>query len=411
MRLRARSTILALILFTAISAICQEKVLHSFGNGTDGQEPQAGLIFDAAGNLYGVTTVGGIHRHGTVFELSPREDGGSTEKVLHSFGNGLDGIEPQASLVLDAAGNLYGTTMAGGLHGWGTAFQLSPQEDGTWKEKLLHSFSYYGSDGAAPVAGLIFDDAGNLYGTTNSGGIHSQGAVFELMPRQDGEWTETVLHSFGGRDGAYPSAGLIFDQAGNLYSTTAGGGIHGLPSGCGTVFELAPKDGGGWTETVLHSFNCISGDGYSPEAGLTFDAAGNLYGTTVSGGIHTCEGNSTCGTVFELSPEDGGWREKIVHSFNGTDGESPSAGLTFDTAGNLYGTTVLGGIHTYGTVFELSPKQDGGWQETVVHSFNVNGHDGYNPEASLMIDSFGNLYGTTDYGGIHVAGTVFEITP
>ena len=403
--LRAALAMFTVALFvTSTWAATQEKVLHSFGNGTDGDFPEAGLISDAAGNLYGTTIGGGIHNSGTVFEAIPQEGGSWTEKVLHSFGNGTDGAIPYAGLILDAAGNLYGTTFEGGIHGYGTVFELSPREGGSWTEKVLHSFNSNGTDGFYPYAGLILDAAGNLYGTTIGGGIHDYGTVFELSPREDGGWTEKVLHSFNSNDvvGAYPYAGLILDAAGNLYGTTELGGIHKY----GTAFELSPTGGGGWTETVLHSFGNGVDGGY-PEAGLIFDAAGNLYGTTVYGGIH----NS--GTVFELTPrEGGGWTERVLHSFgNGTDGYEPYACLIFDAAGNLYGTTELGGIHgpDSGTAFELTPREGGGWTEKVLHSFN--GTDGALPLAGLIFDAAGNLYATTSEGGIHNSGTVFEITP
>ena len=364
--LRAALAIVTVLLFATTTWANDEKVLHSFGSGTDGINPSANLIFDAAGNLYGTTTYGGIHTCtdydgkpgcGTVFELSPREDGGWTETVLHSFGRGTDGTLPSAGLVSDSAGNLYGTTSAGGIHDncpyfyydtCGTVFELSPREDGGWAETVLHSFGN-GSDGQTPTGSLIFDAAGNLYGTTNYGGIHGAGTVFELSPRQNGGWTETVLHSFGDgeKDGTYPTAGLIFDAVGNLYGTTWDGGIRGY----GAVFELSPREGG-WTETVLYSFGqkYIVSDGQWPETGLVIDAAGNLYGTTINGGIHLIGCNpSACGTVFKLSPnEDGGWTETLLHSFGGgTDGKFPGVNLIFDAAGNLYGTTDRGGIHLY----------------------------------------------------------------
>ncbi|MGB8886031.1 MAG: choice-of-anchor tandem repeat GloVer-containing protein [Candidatus Korobacteraceae bacterium] len=409
-RLRTALTVFTVtILVTSIWAVSHESVLHSFdNNGTDGVNPYAGLIIDATGNLYGTTAGGGIHSLGMVFKLSPREGGGWTETVLHSFGHGTDGAGPYANLVMDAAGNLYGTTQLGGIHGTGTVFELSPEQGGGWTELVLHSFNDNGSDGSYPLAGLIMDAAGNLYGMTQQGGIHSCGGkncgtVFELSPRQGGGWTETVLHSFNnnGSDGANPQAGLTMDAAGNLYGTTYRGGIHSS----GAVFELSPREGGGWTETVLHSFGNGT-DGATPDSGLIVDAAGNLYGTTYFGGIHSD------GTVFELSPrEGGGWTETVLHSFgNGTDGMNPYAGLTIDATGNLYGTTVAGGLHSYGTAFELSPRQGGGWTETVLHSFG-NGTDGINPYASLLLDANGNLYGTTIVGGIHTYGTAFEITP
>jgi uncharacterized repeat protein (TIGR03803 family) len=275
-----------------------ETVIHSFGNGSDGTNPLGGVIFDGAGNLYGTTSAGGIHGGGTVFELSPKDGGGWTETVIHSFGNGNDGVQPSyENLIFDAAGNLYGTTFEGGIHGVGTVFELSPRPSSGWTEVVLHSFNFNSSDGAGPEAGLIFDSNGNLYGTTAYGGIHDScpencGTVFELSPKTGG-WTEKILHSFGsGTDGVNPVAALILDEAGNLYSTTAQGGIHTY----GTVFEMLPKEGGGWTETVLHSFGNPN-DGVAPLAGLIADEAGNLYGTTNSGGIH-----NNRGTVFEITP-------------------------------------------------------------------------------------------------------------
>ncbi|MGB8888001.1 MAG: choice-of-anchor tandem repeat GloVer-containing protein [Candidatus Korobacteraceae bacterium] len=399
---------LALAIFSVILfATSSWAAPHNFGDGdNDGYLPGSGLIIDAHGNLYGTTAGGGTHGDGTVFELSPRESGGWTETVLHSFGNGTDGQLPFASLIFDGAGNLYGTTTYGGIHGYGTVFKLSPREDGTWEETVLHSFNLH--DGAYPDGGLTFDAAGNLYGTTSYGGIHYNGTAFELMPREGRGWTETVLHSFGrGTDGSNPLAGLTFDAAGNLYGTTSVGGIHNPCDGetCGTVFELSPNGSGGWTENVLHSFG-RSTDGSHPFGGLIFDAAGNRYGTTQFGGYGD-------GTAFEMSPEeDGGWTEKVLHRFGrGTDGSNPLAGLTFDAAGNLYGTTFSGGVYNDGTVFELSPNENGGWTDRVLHNFDLNGTDGLYSYANLILDAAGNLYGAALYGGIYGHGIVFEITP
>ena len=288
--------------------------------GTDGARPQAGLIFDAAGNLYGTTFYGGSlscdrpSACGTVFELSPPAAGRTawTEMVLHSFINYTDGARPAAGLIFDAAGNLYGTTYEAGVSHYGTVFELSPPAAGrtAWTETVLHSFA--GAGGAVPAAGLIFDSGGHLYGTTYVGGVSDYGTVFELSPPTAGRtaWTETVLHRFAGTDGTNPVAGLIFDAAGNLYGTTLGGGV----SDYGTVFELSPPAAGrtAWTETVLHSF--AGTDGANPAAGLIFDAAGNLYGTAAWGGNPACplpppplasgglEPFRGCGTMFELTP-------------------------------------------------------------------------------------------------------------
>jgi uncharacterized repeat protein (TIGR03803 family) len=408
-------TVTLLVTSTWAATPWKEKVLYSFGNGPDGDIPNAGLILDAAGNLYGTTTVSdGIYGPGVVFELTPTAGGGWTEKVLYNFcsqNNCTDGSLPYASLIFDAAGNLYGTTAYGGDYGSGTAFELTPTAGGGWAEKVLYSF------GGNPFSGLIFDAAGNLYGTTYWGGTYGQGTAFELTPTPGGGWTETVLHSFilNGTDGAYPYAGLIFDAAGNLYGTTYWGGTWvSCGYGCGTVYELTPAAGGDWTETVLHSFgieNIRDPNGYHPGAGLIFDAAGNLYGTTQRGDGTGC-GGAGCGTVFELTPTaGGGWTEKVLHGFgNGTDGAEPYAGLIFDVAGDLYGTTTGGGDYGHGTVFELAPTAGGDWTETVLYSFG-NGTDGANPDAGLIFDKNGSLYGTTTGGGTYGGGTVFELSP
>ena len=363
----------------------------------------------------------------------PATGGGSTERVLYSFdANGVDGYDPWAGLIFDAAGNLYGTTAEGGTYGscyggCGTVFELTPTAGGGWAEQVLYSFGN-GTDGAFPAAGLIFDAAGNLYGTTLGGGDYGYGTVFELTPTVGGGWTEQVLYSFNlnGTDGVWPAANLIFDRSGNLYSTTWGGGEYeyncdnGVP-GCGTVFELSPTAGGGWTEQVLWNFGNGT-DGTNPEAGLIFDAAGNLYGTTVNGGTYDNCSYGGCGTVFELTPTaGGGWTEQVLHNFgNGTDGAYVYGGLIFDAAGNLYGTASGGGTYTSclggcGMVFELTSTGGGGWTETVLYSFG-NGTDASAPTASLIFDRSGNLYGTTEWGGTYDncippygCGTVFEL--
>ena len=409
-------TILAVILFmTGTLAIAQERILHSFNPASgDGQSPNAGLIFDSVGNLYGATNSGGAYPpYGAVFELSPSASGGWTETILHSF-NGNDGDEPAGTLIFDGAGNLYGTTAAGGAYGGGEVFELSPGSDGVWTVSVLHAFGK-GHDASFPVAGLTFDGAGNLYGTTWIGGEYGLGTVFELSPIVGGEWTEKVLHSFGnGNDGLNPTSGVILDRAGNLYGTTTGG--NGTTFG-GSVFELLPTAGGPWREKILHGFKNNGKDGEDPVGSLIFDAAGNLYGTTEIGGF--CENClSAEGTVFELTPNaSGDWSEKILHSFNpnGVDGQEPNAGLIFDAAGNLYGTTGAGGSHgnlgSGGTVFELKPAAGGRYTERILHNFGA-GTDGNIPGySSLIFDAAGNLYGTTTAGGSYGYGAVFEITP
>jgi beta-xylosidase len=231
---------------------------------------------------------------------------------LHGFSSEDPNAGPVSAVIFDAAGNLYGTTRLGGSYYNGTVFRLVPQPDGKWKETVLHNFGN-GKDGSGPVS-LIFDAAGNLYGTTTTGGAYESGChgggcgtVFELSPGYDGKWTERVLHSFGkGTDGVFPSGSLIFDAVGNLYGTTWTGGAHSSAcsgQGCGTVFQLIPGTNGKWTERVLHSFNHNGRDGNGPDSSLIFDPAGNLYGTTRFGGTYgsSC-GGLGCGTVFQVRP-------------------------------------------------------------------------------------------------------------
>ena len=324
-----------------------ESVLHSF-NGRDGAHPQGGLTFDAAGNLYGTTYDGGggtcANGCGTVFRLTPNGDGSWVESVLISVDPA-----PSPGLIFDAAGNLYGGTASGGAYGYGTVFRLAPNGYGSWSWSVLHSFS--GSDGRYPVGGLTFDAAGNLYGTTDMGGAFNQGTVFELNPSGGGRSVESVLHSFNGSDGVFPNGGLIFDAAGNLYGTTSNGGAHGY----GTVFELTPNTDGSWTESVLHSFR--ESYAHQPSSRLIFDAAGNLYGTSDLGGGGPCYGGAGCGTVFRLTPNgNGSWTESVLHRFWNRPGAFPfGAGLVLDQTGNLYGTTHGDGKTTFGSVFEITP--------------------------------------------------------
>jgi uncharacterized repeat protein (TIGR03803 family) len=400
------------LLGTSTWAASQEKVLYDFNNyAGDGVAPDGGLIFDPAGNLYGATAGGGTYGFGTVFALTPIAGGGWTEKVLWNFGIGSDGKNPGGGLIFDAAGNLYGAS-GGGTYGFGTVFELSPDGSGSWTEKVLWDFGK-GKDGKNIHGGLIFDAVGNLYGTTAAGGGHHfGGTVFELTPNAGGGWTEKILHNFShnGKDGYEPFASLIFDAAGNLYGTTAYGGAAGCDRvGCGIVFELTPKAGGGWTETILHNFNNNGKDGLHPYDGLIFDAAGNLYGTTRQGG-----GPYSIGAVFELTRKaGGGWAEKVLHRFKGGGqaGLSPNGVLIFDPAGNLYGATAGGGTYGNGTVFELTPIAGESWTEKVLWNFG-SGSDGKNPDGGLIFDAAGNLYGTTSGGGAHNSGgTAFEITP
>jgi len=386
-------------------------------SGTDGYSARGGLIADSNGNLYGTTTYGGAYGLGSVFEVTLNSNGTRTEKVLYSFAGAPDGGYPFGKLVFDLAGNLYGTTEIGGntticngqdgaYLGCGTVYRLSPTGTGSWSEQVLYAFTGAIGDGLSPIAGLAIDGDGNLYGTAGLG-AYGYGAVFEVSPNGSG-WTESVIHSFNApnsNDGMYPEAPMILDAAGNLYGTTYEGG--GVTNGSGTVFELSPSSSG-WTEKILHAFGAAGNDGSGPVAAVVFDKFGNLYGTTVWGGLTDSEGS---GAVFRLMPNSNGkWSETILYSFGATstDGQKPECDLVIDTSGNLYGTTWVGGSNYDGTVFELSPSSSG-WTETILHSFV--GTDGSGPEAGVVKDSSGKLYGATSVGGAANSGAVFMVTP
>ena len=374
------------------------EVLHEFLD-RPGMDPSAALVADSAGNLYGTTLLsigqGCGEECGVVFELA-RSGGHWTYNVIHRF-SGPDGEQPTAALIVNSAGNLYGTTEIGGANGLGTVFEVSPS--GTkWKEKVLHSFG--GSDDlSSPNSALTMDASGNLYGTSVSGGTLGRGGVFELKP-SGGGWQEAIVYDFsGGADGFGPSGGpLVWDSAGNLYGTTNGGGKH---KG-GVIFKLTPSSGGNWTEAVLYSFP----EHHGGVSGVTFDSAGNLYGTTGTWGLTSCNPPYGCGAVFELSPSGGDWTFQMVHRFNGSDGLFAYWGVTPDSAGNLYGATYSGG-DSFGLVFKLS-RSGGIWKETVLHSFE-NG-DGANPSGGLIFGPEGALYGVTARGGTQY-GVVFSVTP
>jgi uncharacterized repeat protein (TIGR03803 family) len=388
----------------------KETVLHRFAGKPDGGWIYSGLIFDSFGNLYGTTNGGGAYGWGSVFELSPNKDGTWTDKILYSFMGGEDGWEIESKLVLDNSGNLYGTTFWGGNascdngNGCGLVFELTPNPDGTWSKTTIHEFN--GADGAGPGAGLIFDSAGNLYGTAADYGFYGKGEVFELTPLEGGTWQETVLYSFsGGKDGAGPEAHLLFDVLGNLYGTTT---IGGGPCDCGTVFRLVPKSGE-WNFALLHSFTGGK-DGGRPAAytGLALDNLGRLFGATVAGGLNEC--GTGCGVVYMLAPtEKGPWKETVLHRFQEDKESHPNGDLVFDPVGNLYGTTQNNSFYDYGSVFRLSPRPDGGVGYTVV--FHFNGTNGLQPFAGPIFDSAGNLYGTTFGGGSQQGGLVYELSP
>lgn len=404
----------AMFMLTAVATQAQTySVIHNFAGGQDGATPMAGLTFDRAGNLYGTAAYGGTvggacgaSGCGTVFRLAKRNSGW-VFSPLYSFAGGTDGANPEANVNIGSDGSLYGSTYLGGGpcdgDGCGTIFNLKPPASACksalcpWTETLVHNFT--GPDGIGPVGTVIFDQGGNLFGATTSGGFRNGGAIFELLP-MGGGWTVKVLYSSYG----YPKGGLILDDSGNLYGPafTAGNGY-------GSVYRMVPS-GSSWITTDLYDFNYGSDGGY-PWAGLIFDPAGNLYGSTCSGG----SGNG--GTVFQLAFSGGSWVLNTLYSFAGPDNGrlvvGPVGSLVMDHAGALYGTTLADGVHGYGSVFKLTPGGDG-WTFTSLHDF-TGGSDGGYPYSYLVFDAKGNLYGTASVGGngpcTNGCGVIFEITP
>lgn len=400
----------------------KEVTLYDFNGGSnDGSAPVGGVVADSAGNLYGTTGTGGSYTDcspfgqtcGTVFELTPT-GGGWTETVLYTFTGGLDGGEPLAGLVMDSRGNLYGTTAIGGSFGNGTVFMLS-FVSGSWIESVLYSFQG-GIDGAYPQSAVTLYN-NSIYGTTYAGGGNSClgapsgcGTIFQLLQGENG-WTENVLYRFtNSSDGAFPYANLILDPAGNLYgATTQGGYLSGncSPYGCGNIFQL--KHGGsGWTLNPLYVFTYDT-DGSAPIGGLFAGPNNTVYGTASGGGA------GFSGTVFKLAHVKGGWIFNLLYSFSGPDGAAPEATLV-GRGKSLFGTTHGGGTGSgcffgspCGTVFMLTATQ-GGWKETVLHSFTNNGTDGTYPDDGLLLGQSA-LYGTTTAGGPSDKGIVFAITP
>ncbi len=376
-------------------------VLHNFTGGADGGSPFTGLTIDRAGHLYGTTLA--PNDLGTVFKMS-NTGSGWVLTTLYNFLGVSNGAYPDSDVVFGPDGRLYGATTSGGStgcggRGCGIVYALNPSarapanvlED--WSEDELYTF-LGGSDGASPSGSLVFDQAGAIYGTDQVG-VNGWGAVYELTRSSQG-WSQTVLYNFsGGSDGGGPEGGVIIDQAGNLYGTTAGGGAYGN----GVVFRLTPLNGG-WTETVLYSFQGPA-DGSFPDAGLIMDSAGNLYGTTLYGG----SGNG--GTVFKLSSMSGNWIFALLYSFTGPAGSYGA--LAMDASGSLYGTTAFDGSYQYGNVFQLTPFS-GGWTYTSLHDF-TGGADGKEPVGNVVLDAQENVYGTTSSGGSDGRGVVFEITP
>jgi len=379
-------------------------VLHNFAGGAAGDQPYAGLTMNAAGDFYGTTQYGGTGPYGgygVVFRLA-RAGSGWIETPLYAFEGGSDGEYPLAGVVIGSDGALYGTTTGYNVYGdYGTVYRLTPPPSACasficpWRETVLYRFSG-ASDGANPGYGnLVFDHAGNIYGTTLYGGGTGDcgygpgcGVVYKLTHSGSG-WTETVIWDFGVGGGSFPASGVTLDSAGNLYGTTT------YP----TVYELSPS-GSGWTETTLSELD----GSYPAYAGLVLDSHGNLFGTT--GGFQGA------GNVYELSPSNGGWTLSTLYTFSGYEG--PLDTPTLDAAGNVYGTSYMTGAYGVGQVFELTPS-NGRWIFTDIHDFN--GSQGSGPVGGVVFDASGNMYGTTSAGGTGGSqcnggcGTVWKITP
>jgi uncharacterized repeat protein (TIGR03803 family) len=394
-KLFAGKSILAFAFVVALATIALPtaqaqtfSVVHNFTGGSDGGGPLNGFTFDSAGNLYGTTNAGGTLGYGIVFKMTAS----GVQTVLHNFAGGTDGASPQGSLVRDKTGNLYGATTAGGASGTGTVFKVTS----TGTESILYSFTGE-TTGSDPEATLAIDAAGNLYGTTIAGGKYGNGVVFKLTLAKSGKWLETVLYSFaGGTDGAVPVAGVTVGSTGNIYGTTSAGGTYGY----GTVFELT-RSGTTWTETILHNF-ANGDDGSIPYAGLIIDKSGNLYGAATQGG------NGGGGTVFELSPSSGTYTFNVLYSVPGWGISGSFRDLMLSSTGIIYGTTHCDGNNSAGTVWELTPAS-GSWNYTLLYTF-TGGTDGLYSFSNLVMEK-GKLYGTTNEGGADGFGVVFEVTP
>lgn len=405
----SRIVLLSIIVISILGFVAHAQtfgVIYNFTGQNDGAYPEAGVTVDRAGNLYCTTEMGGTSNRGTACKLT-RAGSGWTFKSLYSFGGPPDASAPIARVVIGPDGALYGTTEFGGHNcggnaGCGTVYKLQPHSGVCttvlcpWMETLLYVFNG-DSDGANPGYGdLVFDAAGNIYGTTFFGGSNANGVVFELK-RSGNNWTENPIYTFAPPGGLNPYSGVMFDSAGNLYGTTSSGG-----SGYGTVYKLSPS-GEGWSGTTLYSFQLASSGG-NPYGGVIVDSLDNLYGGTSAGGP------GSGGTVYELTSSGGTWSFSLLYGLTGTLYQPGMySNLTMDAAGNLYGTAEKDGANSVGTIFKLTPS-GGGYTYTSLHDFSGES-DGAYPVGGVSIDASGNLYGTAKQGGAHGYGVIWQITP
>jgi uncharacterized repeat protein (TIGR03803 family) len=401
---KVQSILAVLLMLSGAAWAAGTTQIYSFAGGNDGEYTDTELVMDSAGNLYGTSVQGGTHSSGTVFQLAP-SGSGWTHTVLYSFTGGADGGEPYKGVTLDAQGNLVGTAVTGGSGscegGCGVVYKLT-NSGGVWTQSVIHAFTG-GNDGSGPGSPVAFDQRGNIYGTTPTGGAKGFGVVYEMKPGASGGWNLSVIHTFtGGTDGLGGSASrLLFDAAGNIYGVNTVGGANGF----GNVYELT-HSGGKWHLTTLYSFK-DQPDAASPYGGLIFDKSGNLYGTTYYAGANDV------GTVYELTHSNGAWTESVIYSFKGgSDGDSPISTLVSDAKGNLYGTTSDGGAAGCGcgTIFRMTPGSGGTWTESVVYRFPGSPKPGFDYNG-MVSDGKGNFYGATVHGGAGNDGTIYQFIP
>jgi uncharacterized repeat protein (TIGR03803 family) len=375
-------------------------VVYSFG-GSDGEYFDTELVRDSSGNLYGTSVEGGNFQSGDVFQLK-RTPNGWTLTVLYSFTGGADGGEPYKGVTLDSHGNLYGTTVTGGSGGCeggcGVVYKLTHTQ-GRWNQSVIYSFTG-GSDGSGPGSPVVFDQQGNLFGATPTGGANGLGTIYQMRPRSDGTWKLAVAHTFtGGNDGSGGSAGrLLFDSQGDIYGVATSGGAHGS----GTAYQLSSVQQGRWRLKTLYAFKGQPDAGF-PYGGLISDSAGNLYGTTYY------DGKNDIGAIYELSQVDGKWQERVLHNFKGgLDGKRSISTMVSDATGNLYGTTIDGGSACdCGTIFKLAAGER---KYSVVYRFK-GAPDGAYLYAGMVPGSAGRFYGITLQGGSAHIGALFKFIP